>query len=1077
MSVRALAAGNQVSSGAVESRSKGGRETASTSQLDTIPADAGTSATINPANTESSIEFGWVNTPGDADWYRMTVTAGTQYTVILSGYESASGGGPRLPAPLVRVYDSAGALLGSGTGLGAGNASYQFTATTDGFVYVSAEGANGATGRYSTMVIASVPPPPDLVPSDTSTTAGLTQAAGVTGALEKTGDADWYRVELQAGQVYAFELTADSSSAIDPYLQLFDSRGGFLDYNDDYPGQGLGSRLIFMPTESGTYFISAEDFSQSKTGGYSLTLTGGVAFGDIRRSLDWGTRVEGSTVEVYFIPAGETHDGLKSEGWTDYEIGQVFAVLDRFEAVIPLNFVRVDRPDGADFRLMTTLGLADAVGEFIPPGESNAGLGIFQRDATGWGEGGGMEPGGLAWATLVHEIGHGLGLAHPHDDGGTSTVMTGVNAEFDSFGPFGLNQGVYTAMTYNDGVSAGRDAPSSYPTYGNQAGPMALDIAVLQAKYGANNDFRGGDDVYELPLTSARQGFTALWDTGGRDRIVVREEMFSNVIIDLRPATIDYSPTGGGLLSYNGRPTDRIDGGFTIAAGVWIEDASGARGSDLLIGNELGNSLSGGAYGDDTLIGGGGDDLLWDDLERGRLDGGDGSDLIAILEGAGFVSLVEGYAERRYGGDARTRTSLNNIEGAVGAAGDDVMIGAAGANRLFGGAGDDLLLGEGGDDLLLAEAGGDLANGGRGADLINGGDGDDVIGGAENDDLLGGALGNDLVFGDGGNDRVFGDGGVDTVNGGDGDDQVNGGDGDDLIGGGVGTDFLGGGAGQDVVYGDAGNDFMLGDDGNDTVYGGGEGDLVFGGAGADAVLGEAGDDTLFGGQGADFVAGGDGADLVNGGEEDDLIGGNVGADLLGGGEGADAVYGDDGNDALYGDGGNDALFGGEGADTANGGLGADVVNGGAGDDLIGGGDGNDTLGGAAGADTIYGDAGADVLYGDGGTDTLSGGEGADRFVFTGLTDSAPGAADRMLDFRPGEGDRIDLSTLDAVAGTAANEAFTLVGAYSGQAGQAVLAATGGANQTRLSLDVNGDSQADFVLILDGVFATAEGLVL
>ncbi|NBO53424.1 MAG: hypothetical protein EBU84_02265, partial [Actinobacteria bacterium] len=29
------------------------------------------------------------------------------------------------------------------------------------------------------------------------------------------------------------------------------------------------------------------------------------------------------------------------------------------------------------------------------------------------------EPGSAGWALLVHEIGHALGLKHPHDDGGT----------------------------------------------------------------------------------------------------------------------------------------------------------------------------------------------------------------------------------------------------------------------------------------------------------------------------------------------------------------------------------------------------------------------------------------------------------------------------------------------------------------------------------------------------------------------------------------------------------------------------------------------------------------------------------
>jgi hypothetical protein len=114
-------------------------------------------------------------------------------------------------------------------------------------------------------------------------------------------------------------------------------------------------------------------------------------------------------------------------------------------------------------------------------------------------------------------------------------------------------------------------------------------------------------------------------------------------------------------------------------------------------------------------------------------------------------------------------------------------------------------------------------------------------------------------------------------------------------------------------------------------------------------------------------------------------------------DGDDVLRGSEGNDDLQGAGGNDILFG----------LG--------GNDRLAGGAGNDTLYGGNGNDQILGQGGRDLLVGDAGADELRGGGGADRFVFLGntraeaLSTSTASAADRLLDFNPARGDRIQLS--------------------------------------------------------------------
>lgn len=130
------------------------------------------------------------------------------------------------------------------------------------------------------------------------------------------------------------------------------------------------------------------------------------------------------------------------------------------------------------------------------------------------------------------------------------------------------------------------------------------------------------------------------------------------------------------------------------------------------------------------------------------------------------------------------------------------------------------------------------------------------------------------------------------------------------------------------------------------------------------------------------------------------------------------------------------------------------------------------LTGLAGADALYGGSGADRLEGGLGADWLSGGSGADVFVFSSLADSRLGALrsdgakhlpDVIADFASGM-DKIDLSALDAVAGTAGNQAFAFIGsaAFSGQAGQLRFEMHG--DNAFILADLDGDRHADFQIV-------------
>jgi serralysin len=261
-----------------------------------------------------------------------------------------------------------------------------------------------------------------------------------------------------------------------------------------------------------------------------------------------------------------------------------------------------------------TLGFMDA-----PELGLTGNIGGFNAEGEGWTDAG-LQQGGLGYAVLLHEFGHGLGLAHPHGAGYPSdaTAFPGVLSSFD-YGKYNLNQGIFTTMSYNDGWSA-RFPSHEDNSFGLQATPMALDIAAIQAIYGANKSYHTGNDVYVLPSVNGPGTYwSCIWDAGGSDTISAQGSIIS-VTINLNEAPL-VGPRAGGYVSSG---VDII-GGYTIAKNAKIEKAVGGENSDKLIGNATNNWLSGSA-GDDWLYGNDGKDRLMGGLGADHLIGGDQSD-------------------------------------------------------------------------------------------------------------------------------------------------------------------------------------------------------------------------------------------------------------------------------------------------------------------------------------------------------------------------------------------------------------------------------------------------------------------
>ena len=249
---------------------------------------------------------------------------------------------------------------------------------------------------------------------------------------------------------------------------------------------------------------------------------------------------------------------------------------------------------------------------------------------------------------------------------------------------------------------------------------MALDIAVLQAKYGANLSLQDRRrHLRAADLERVGTFYSCLWDAGGIDAIV--HDGSAPAVIDLRPATLQVEPGGGGFLSH----VDAVFGGFTIANGVVIENARGGSGGDTISGNASATLLEG-RGGDDVIDGLGGADTIDGGAGADTMRGGPGDDTY-VVDNAGDI-VDEGTVAS--GGIDLVRTSVSfSLADSVHAIGsiENLTLTGAGAIDGTGNALANLLVGNGAGNVLDGGGGGDTMRGGAGDDTYVVDDQGDVV--------------------------------------------------------------------------------------------------------------------------------------------------------------------------------------------------------------------------------------------------------------------------------------------------------------------------------------------------------------
>jgi len=318
---------------------------------------------------------------------------------------------------------------------------------------------------------------------------------------------------------------------------------------------------------------------------------------------------------------------------------------------------------------------------------------------------------------LMHEMGHSLGLAHPHS-GFTSNGSAILTSDFSAtqyvgFSQLGfdinsaadMNKEYFTIMSYDD--------ENTSVAYLNAYTPMILDVIALQNVYGAGTGTSGaGNDT----ITAGTVGYRTYFDTGGTDTVDL-SAYTTGAYFNMGVSITSASHLVGLLV--NADDASKLFSGGDPTSLRWFygeyENTNGGAGNDLIIGNSLNNFINGGS-GNDILTGGAGNDTFdWDSAYRAGNDtfyGGIGDDVYVVdstgdtvVEYAGegtdtiwaninySIALVANVENLSLFGTSNVNATGNSL--------NNTLTGNSGNNALNGGAGNDTIDGGAGIDIAV----------------------------------------------------------------------------------------------------------------------------------------------------------------------------------------------------------------------------------------------------------------------------------------------------------------------------------------------------------------------------------------